>query len=48
MRPRSNRPRPSSPQASAISTGPKLNLSYCDVISEIDGVVIRRDVNPGQ
>jgi membrane fusion protein (multidrug efflux system) len=25
----------------------KLNLSYCDVVSEIDGVITRRDVNPG-
>ena len=25
----------------------ELNLRYCDVISEIDGVVTRRDVNPG-
>jgi membrane fusion protein, multidrug efflux system len=25
----------------------KLNLSYCDVVAEIDGVVTRRDVNPG-
>lgn len=24
-----------------------LNLSYCDVIAEIDGVITRRDVNPG-
>jgi membrane fusion protein (multidrug efflux system) len=24
-----------------------LNLSYCDVISEIDGVITRRNVNPG-
>jgi len=24
-----------------------LNLRYCDVVSEIDGVVTRRDVNPG-
>jgi len=24
-----------------------LNLQYCDVVSEIDGVVTRRDVNPG-
>ena len=24
-----------------------LNLRYCDVLSEIDGVVTRRDVNPG-
>jgi membrane fusion protein (multidrug efflux system) len=25
----------------------QLNLSYCDVVAEIDGVVTRRDVNPG-
>ncbi len=25
----------------------KLNLSYCDVVAEIDGVVTRREVNPG-
>src|SRR5271156_1572835 len=25
----------------------ELNLSYCDVVSDIDGVVTRRDVNPG-
>ncbi len=25
----------------------ELNLSYCDVLSEIDGVVTRRNVNPG-
>jgi membrane fusion protein (multidrug efflux system) len=25
----------------------ELNLRYCDVISEIDGVVVRRNVNPG-
>jgi membrane fusion protein (multidrug efflux system) len=25
----------------------QLNLRYCDVVSEIDGVVTRRDVNPG-
>ncbi|HEY1684341.1 MAG TPA: HlyD family secretion protein [Tepidisphaeraceae bacterium] len=24
-----------------------LNLTYCDVVSDIDGVVTRRDVNPG-
>jgi membrane fusion protein, multidrug efflux system len=24
-----------------------LNLSYCDIVSEIDGVVTRRNVNPG-
>jgi len=25
----------------------QLNLSYCDVVAEIDGVVTRRNVNPG-
>ena len=25
----------------------KLNLSYCDVVAEIDGQVTRRNVNPG-
>jgi membrane fusion protein, multidrug efflux system len=25
----------------------QLNLSYCDVVADIDGVVTRRDVNPG-
>jgi membrane fusion protein, multidrug efflux system len=25
----------------------KLNLSYCDVVADIDGVVTRRNVNPG-
>jgi membrane fusion protein (multidrug efflux system) len=25
----------------------RLNLSYCDVVAEIDGVVTRRNVNPG-
>jgi membrane fusion protein (multidrug efflux system) len=25
----------------------QLNLRYCDIVSEIDGVVTRRDVNPG-
>jgi membrane fusion protein (multidrug efflux system) len=25
----------------------KLNLSYCDIVSDIDGVVTRRNVNPG-
>ncbi len=25
----------------------KLNLSYCDIVADIDGVVTRRDVNPG-
>jgi len=25
----------------------KLNLSYCDVVADIDGVVTRRSVNPG-
>src|SRR6202008_1971873 len=25
----------------------ELNLRYCDVVSEVDGVVTRRNVNPG-
>jgi membrane fusion protein (multidrug efflux system) len=25
----------------------KLNLSYCNIVAEIDGVITRRDVNPG-
>ena len=25
----------------------ELNLAYCDVVAEIDGVVTRRNVNPG-
>jgi membrane fusion protein, multidrug efflux system len=25
----------------------ELNLSYCDIVAEIDGVVTRRNVNPG-
>ena len=25
----------------------ELNLRYCDILSEIDGVVTRRNVNPG-
>jgi membrane fusion protein, multidrug efflux system len=34
-------------QAEANLDQAKLNLRYCDVISDIDGVVTRRDVNPG-
>ena len=34
------RPKPISDQA-------ELNLSYCDVVADIDGVVTRRNVNPG-
>ena len=30
-----------------ISIKRELNLSYCDVVADIDGVVTRRDVNPG-
>ena len=43
----SNRPRPSWPQAQRNLDQAKLNLRYCDVVAEIDGVVTRRDVNPG-
>lgn len=34
-------------QAKAHLEDAKLNLSYCRVVSEIDGVVTRRNVNPG-
>jgi membrane fusion protein (multidrug efflux system) len=34
-------------QAQADLALANLNLKYCDVVSEIDGVVTRRDVNPG-
>ena len=43
----SSRPRPSSSQARADLDQAQLNLRYCDVVSEIDGVVTRRNVNPG-
>ncbi len=34
-------------QAEANLRQAELNLSYCDVVAEIDGVVTRRNVNPG-
>lgn len=34
-------------QAAANLKQAELNLSYCDVVAEIDGVVTRRNVNPG-
>jgi membrane fusion protein (multidrug efflux system) len=34
-------------QAQSDLAQAKLNLRYCDVVSEIDGVVTRRNVNPG-
>lgn len=34
-------------QAESDLAQAKLNLSYCDVYAEIDGVVTRRNVNPG-
>jgi membrane fusion protein (multidrug efflux system) len=34
-------------QARADLAQAELNLRYCDVVSEIDGVVTRRNVNPG-
>ncbi|HVU86410.1 MAG TPA: HlyD family secretion protein [Pirellulales bacterium] len=34
-------------QAEADVAQAKLNLRYCDVLAEIDGVVTRRNVNPG-
>ena len=45
--PPSGRPRPSSLQARRDLAQAELNLRYCDVVSEIDGVVTRRNVNPG-
>jgi membrane fusion protein (multidrug efflux system) len=34
-------------QARADLADAELNLRYCDIVSEIDGVVTRRNVNPG-
>ncbi len=34
-------------EAQAELAQAKLNLSYCDVLAEIDGVITRRNVNPG-
>jgi membrane fusion protein (multidrug efflux system) len=34
-------------QAQSDLAQAKLNLRYCDIVSEIDGVVTRRNVNPG-
>jgi membrane fusion protein, multidrug efflux system len=34
-------------EAEANLNQAKLNLSYCDVVAEIDGVVTRRNLNPG-
>jgi len=34
-------------QAQANRQQAELNLSYCDVVADIDGVVTRRNVNPG-
>jgi membrane fusion protein (multidrug efflux system) len=34
-------------QAEADLAQAKLNLRYCDILAEIDGVVLRRNVNPG-
>ena len=47
MRRPSSRPRPSSKPPGAISSRPSSNLRYCDIVAEIDGVVTRRNVNPG-
>ena len=43
----SSRPKPSSSRPSATSTQAELDLRYCDIVAEIDGVVTRRNVNPG-
>jgi membrane fusion protein (multidrug efflux system) len=34
-------------QAQSYLAQAKLNLRYCDIVSEIDGVVTRRNINPG-
>src|SRR5262249_439422 len=34
-------------QAKSDLAQAELNLKYCDIVSEIDGVVTRRSVNPG-
>jgi membrane fusion protein (multidrug efflux system) len=34
-------------QAESDLAQAKLNLRYCDIVSEIDGVVTRRNINPG-
>ena len=46
-RPPSSRPRPSSSRPSATWIEAELNLRYCNIVSEIDGVVTGRNVNPG-
>ena len=46
-RPPSSRPRPSSSRPSRDLDQAELNLRYCDIVSEIDGVVTSRNVNPG-
>ena len=43
----SSRPRPSSCRPARDLDQAELNLRYCDVLSEIDGVVTGRNVNPG-
>ena len=43
----SSRQRPNLGEAKANLDQAELNLRYCDVVAEIDGVVTRRNVNPG-
>ena len=47
MRLPSNKPRPKLLQAQQNLAEAELNLRYCKVVAEIDGVVTRRNVNPG-
>ena len=47
MRRPSSRRKPSSKSAKRDLVQAELNLRYCDVVAEIDGVVTRRNVNPG-
>ena len=44
---RSSRPKAKVHQAEADLDQAELNLRYCDVFAEIDGVITRRNVNPG-
>ena len=43
----SSKPRPKLAAANRDLAVAELDLRYCDVVAEIDGVVTRRNVNPG-
>ncbi len=44
---RSSKPRPDCTMPKPTLAQAELNLRYCDVLAEIDGVITRRNVNPG-